>query len=136
MKMKPRPLKIWSMNLWKVIYLRLKDMCRNSKRLKGRMTAVLGTANFSRGTLRYLFFKSRVLRTVQPSSWLEKLARLGRGYLSAWVARLRQRKSPHGRQLPSLLPLAVGLLDDSIPFLRRSPWRSIICLSKDTETWM
>ena len=40
--------------------------------------------------------KSRVLKTVQPSSSLEKLAR---------GARLRWRKSPHGRQLrPFSLP--------------------------------
>ena len=38
---------------------------------------------------------------MQPSSWLEKSPRLGTGYLSGLVARLRRRKSPHGRQLPS-----------------------------------
>ena len=75
------------------------------------MTAVLRTAEGSSGTCRYPFFRSRVLNTVQPSKWLEKSARLGTGYLSALVTRLRHLKSPQGRQLPSyFLTRCRGLL--------------------------
>ena len=45
---------VWFMNLWKVIpaFLSLKGIRRNLKRLKGVMTADLGTADSSRGTCR------------------------------------------------------------------------------------
>ena len=54
MKMKSRPLKILSMYLWNVIpaFLSPKGIRRNSKRPKGVMMAVLGTADSSRGTCR------------------------------------------------------------------------------------
>ena len=53
MKMKSGPLKIWSINLKVILaFLSPKGIGRNLKRLKGVMTAVLGTANFSRGTCR------------------------------------------------------------------------------------
>jgi len=101
---KSSPRRTLSINHWNVCAAlrRPKGILRNSKSLKGVVTAVFGMSSGATGIWWYASTRSLCVKIMAPCMVAVKSWRCGTGYLLGTVSLLRPRKSPHGLQLPGI----------------------------------